>query len=202
MVKKITCVGLIFAALAAGWVVLFERTPGQGYPREMAWVFHFLMIPFVAQCWILTDKSFWNAGWKDGLPVSPIFEKKWSENYFIIRGICAQARKAKDTSGLVDGGRYRSPFNLPVTGCSGMVLSKAIKIRQALAGIFVVLILFLIFTAPIANNSHHSLKIYIATSWPIIWISILSLQFILFGCGLVTTYWIVATFVSFLRGEK
>jgi hypothetical protein len=55
--------------LMAGWVVLFYRIPGQGFPREMVWIFYISVIPIVAQCSILVDKSFWSATWKDGLPV-------------------------------------------------------------------------------------------------------------------------------------
>ncbi|HEX7909897.1 MAG TPA: hypothetical protein VF534_17650 [Paraburkholderia sp.] len=202
MVKKITYLGLILAALSAAWVVLFARTPEQIYPREMFWVFYILVIPGAAQCWIFTDKTFWNAGWQDGIPISPIFEKKWSEHYLIIRGMCAQARKAKDASGLVESGKYGAPYNIPVTGSSVVILSKGIKIGRDLTHTLFALILYLIITSYVSNNSPLGLKGYIATSWPVALCSILIVQSILFVSALSAMYWIAATFVGFLRNEK
>jgi hypothetical protein len=202
VVKKVTYAGLIFAVFAASWVVLFARTPGQVYPREMVWVFYLLVIPVVAQCWILTDKSFWNAVWKDGLPVSPILENKWSEQYLIIRGMCVQNRRLNDLKVPVEGGKYGSIYKLHITGFSEVVLYEGIKIGRVLIGVSVAVIVILVITAPISNKGSLSLKGYLATSWPVAWISVVGMQLMLFGFTVLALYWIVAKFVSLFRGEK
>ncbi|MFM0101570.1 hypothetical protein PQQ87_38675 [Paraburkholderia nemoris] len=196
MVKKVTYAGLIFAVFAAGWVVLFARTPGQVFPREMVWVFYLLVIPIVAQCWILTDKSFWNAVWKDGLPVSPILEKKWSEQYLVIRGMCVQNRRLSDLKMPVEGGKYGPIYKLNIRGFSRFVLCNGIKIGKVLIGVLVAVIVILVITAPTASKTSLSLKGYIATSWPIVWISVVGMQLMLFGFAVFALYWIVAKFVS------
>jgi hypothetical protein len=202
MVKRITYAGLVFATLATGWVVIFDRAPGQYYPREMIWVFYVLTVPIFTQCWIFTDRSFWQAVWKSGLPVSPILEKKWSEQYLVIRGMCVNNRKSNSIKLGADNGKYGSLYRFGVNGLSGAVLSEGIRIRKVLLGLLVALIISLIITAPLSGRASLSLKGQIATSWPVVWGAVTIMQLMIFAYSVFALYWVVAKFVSLWRGEK
>ena len=65
---------------------------GANLSEEMVWVFYFLVISAGAQCWIFMDKSFWNAVWKDGLPVSPVSERKGCAIFYNSRNVCSESK--------------------------------------------------------------------------------------------------------------
>jgi hypothetical protein len=102
----------------------------------------------------------------------------------------------------VEGGKYGSIYILRITGFSEVVLYKGIKIGKALIGVLVAVIVIFIMTVPISDKTNLSLKGYLATSWPVAWISVLGMQLMLFGFTVLALYWIVAKFVSLFRGEK
>ena len=202
MVKKITYAGLLFAVVAAGWAVIFARSPGQIFPGEMVWVFYLVVIPVFAQCGIFMEKSFRGAFWKDGLPVSPILEKKWSDQYFVVRGICGQNRKFGAAKIPSEKSKYESLYNLSSSGISAVVMSKTIKIGKVLIAAAVVLFVIKIITSPVIQGGTLTAKGELATSWPLVWFVVGSLQLALFMCITLILYWMFSKITCLIRGEK
>ncbi|MFM0199995.1 hypothetical protein PQR53_08955 [Paraburkholderia fungorum] len=202
VVKKITYAGLLFAVVAAGWAVIFARSPGQIFPDEMMWVFYLIVIPVTAQCGIFVEKPFWGAFWKDGVPVSPVLEKKWSDRYIVVRGICGQNRKfwaMKTSSG---NSKYESLYNLSSTGVSIVMMSRTIKIGKVLIAAAVVLTIIKIIVSPIMDGGGLTVKGELATSWPIVWFVVAILQLALFMCANLFLYWMLSKAACLVRGEK
>jgi hypothetical protein len=202
VVKKITYAGLLFAVVAAGWAVIFARSPGQIFPGEMAWVFYLVAIPVFAQCGIFVEKSFRSAFWKDGVPVSPILEKKWSDQYFVIRGICGQNRKFGTVTTSSENYKYESLYNLSCSGISAVVMSKTIKIGKVLIAAVVVFVVIKIITSPVIQSGALTVKGELATSWPLVWFVVGSLQLALFMCITLILYWMFSKITCLIRGEE
>jgi hypothetical protein len=202
MIKKMTSAGLFVAVLAAGWAVIFSRSPGQMFPEEMIWVFYLIAIPAIAQCGIFLEKQFWRASWKEGIPVSPILEKKWCDQYIVVRGICGQNRKLKGVSDFSGNSEYGSLYNLSSSGISAVAMSKTIKIGKVLIASAVLIFIIKMAASPIAKDAHLTLKGEIITSWPVVWFMAGILQLALFMCATLFLYWAFAKFACLVRSEK
>ncbi|WP_323044236.1 hypothetical protein, partial [Paraburkholderia sp.] len=108
----------------------------------------------------------------------------------------------KNSGGAIDGRKYESMYNLRVTGSSGVVLSKGIRIGSVLVGMLGAMVIIAIITTPNSSNAALSLKGQLATSWPVVWVAVVGMQFILFGTVVLATYWIAAKFVCLFRGGR
>ena len=81
-------------------------------------------------------------------------------------------------------------------------MSKTIKIGKVLIAAAVVLFVIKIITSPVIQGGTLTAKGELATSWPLVWFVVGSLQLALFMCITLILYWMFSTITCLIRGEK